>query len=667
MKRVLVVLIGILLLSSCKEDEDSRIGYLDVDVRYTGGASQWELDGVKIALYRINTDGLEQESVWIDKTGKQEIPVAFGQYKLVLNGNRCKLIDTDSIVTINAGEITPKAISIEHLGYSVVVKYKDKEMNNGDTITFGSGAALDIWNKYSSNDLKWTAKAFSKSDWIKFTKDSGTILGHKTDYALFEITDLPNYGTNYAEIIIASEDEGTFTIVVGVFKPGGEPKKAIITGGEENTCPATSVLLTANATDATSYKWYKGNTLIDEEYTDKYNVTSTGTYSVIGVNANGEGVKSDGKLVTINSCDIPPGKATIIGDNENICPATNVILTVKATGATSYKWYKGNSIINGENGNTYTVTQTGTYYAVGVNATGSGIQSDGKAVTITTCVALPTTATISGNSTNSCSGVNGLTVTLTASATRATSYIWRKGNELLDETGNTLVVNETGTYYAKGVNLSGEGQESIGKSVNITSCTPENPSNVKVDEFIYTSMTGSRIKLSWNNVSSATQYKIQVCDNPTMNGCEYNYYTTTNNYYYFYPNDLPCGQKYFRVIAVNNFGESSGTPYSYKMPVSISATDNLYLTYNHATQAYILSYIDADVKWYEGTIYFEIQRKEDNNPWKIIATITGNTNESITTNHSYEDYTYSKNAEVLEYRVRAYINTDCGTIEDYAY
>ncbi|MDH6355868.1 hypothetical protein M2132_002218 [Dysgonomonas sp. PH5-45] len=667
MRKIFIALIGFLLFLSCNEDENSRTGYLEVDVRYTGGASQWELDGVKIALHRINTDGLEQKSEWIDKTGKQRIELPFGQYRLVLNGNRCKLIDTDSIVTINAGEPTPKAVSIEHLGYSVVVKYKDKEMNSGDTITFGSGAALDIWNKYSSNDLKWTAKAFSKSDWIKFTKDNGTILGNRTDYALFEITDLPNYGTNYAEIIIATEDEGTFTIVVGIFKSGGEPQKAAITGDEENICPATNVILTANASDATSYKWYKGNTLIDEEHTDKYNVTSTGTYSVIGVNTNGEGVKSDGKHITINSCDTPPAKATIIGENENICPATNVILTANAANATSYKWYKGNNIISGENGNTFTVTQTGTYYAVGVNTNGIGVQSDGKAVTISTCVDIPAIATISGNSTNNCSGADGLTVTLTANATRATSYIWRKGNQQLNETGNTLVVGETGTYYVTGVNGSGVGKESVGKSVTITSCMPTNPTNVKVEEFIYTSMVGSKIKLSWNNVSSATQYKIQVCDNPTMNGCDHNYYTTTNSYYYFYPNDLPCGQKYFKIIAVNSFGESSGTPFSYMMPVSITATNNLYLTYNHATQAYILSYIDADVKWYEGVIYFEIQRKEDDGPWKIIATITGNTNESITTTHSYQDYTYSKDAEVLEYRVRTYINTDCGVIEDYAY
>jgi hypothetical protein len=507
-----------------------------------------------------------------------------GEYRLELEGNRCKSDGLPDTIEIKVDKPTEKNINIERLPYSVVVKYKDKEMNNGDTITLSSIAALDLWNKYSTNDLHWTAKISHTLNWITFTKGGGNILGGKTDYALFEIEELPNYGHNYAEIIITTEDEGTFTIIIDVLKQGGYPEAA-----------------------------------------------------------------------------------TVTGDSENSCPTPNVILSANAIGATSYKWYKGSSIISGENGNSYTATQTGTYYAVGINTNGTGNQSDGKSVTILTCVATPAIATISGNSANSCSGDNGLTVTLTASATRATSYIWRKGNEQLNETGNTLVVSETGTYYAKGVNVSGTGQESVGKAVTITSCMPANPTNVKVDEFIYTSMAGSKIKLSWNNVSSATQYKIQVCENPAMNGCGYNYYTTTNSYYYFYPNDLSCGQKYFKIIAVNSFGESSGTPFSYMMPVSIDATGDLYLTYNNATQAYILDYIDADVKWYEGTIYFEIQRKEDNGSWQIIATITGNTNESITTWHSYQDYTYSRTANALEYRVRAYINTDCGVFEDYAY
>ncbi|MDR0558673.1 MAG: hypothetical protein LBG92_00745 [Prevotellaceae bacterium] len=586
MRKIIILLISILFFYSCDKPEKKvpYSGILKGEIKYNGGARNMELDNIIVTLHQIGKN--TEEGTWrIDKSGNYELrDLPAAEYILTLNGNRVKLIEDADTIKINVGKTTHKNINIERLPYSVVVKYKDKEMNNGDTITFNSIAALDLWNKYSTNELHWTAQISSINNWITFTKSSGMIAGSKTDYALFEIKELPNYGHNYAEVIIVTEDEGTFTIIIDVFKQGGYPEKAIISGDSANKCPATSITLTASATGAISYKWYKGNTLIDEEHTDKYNVTSTGTYSVTGINANG-----------------------------------------------------------------------------------TGNQSDGKTVTISTCIAIPATATISGDSTNSCSGANGLTVTLTASATRAENYIWRKGNEQLNETGNILVVSETGTYHAKGVNISGAGQESVGKTVTITSCVPANPTNVKVDEFIYTSMSESKIKLSWNNVSSATQYKIQVCDNPAMDGCEYNYYTTENSYYYFYPNNLPCGRKYFRIIAVNSFDESSGTPFSYTMPVSIEAYNPLFIRYNYATQAYMLGYIDATVKWYEGIIYYEIQRKEDNATWQPIATITGNTNESITTTHNYNDYTYSREAKVLEYRVRAYINTDCGIKEDYAY
>jgi len=222
MKRVFIVLIGILVLYSCKPDD--RIGYLDVDVRYTGGASQWKLDGVKVAFLRTNTDNLEQASYWIDKTGEQRIELPFGQYKLVLNGNRCKLVDTESIVTINSSEPTPKAIRIQHLGYSVIVTDMGKEKKEGDTIRFEKITALDIKNEYSTNKLHWKAET-STNSWIKFkNEDNGTILGGATGHVLFEIDENnPNFKYdkwNYDKVIITTEDQGTFSVYVGAFKQG---------------------------------------------------------------------------------------------------------------------------------------------------------------------------------------------------------------------------------------------------------------------------------------------------------------------------------------------------------------------------------------------------------------------------------------------------------------
>jgi hypothetical protein len=163
------------------------------------------------------------------------------------------------------------------------------------------------------------------------------------------------------------------------------PEKATVTGGDANTCPAESVLLTAAATGAASYKWYNGTAEITGATAATYSVTASGTYYAAGVNDTGEGAKSDAKAVTISTCATAPEKATITGDNANTCPAESVVLTAAATGATSYKWYNGTAEIAGATAATYSVTASGTYYAAGVNEVGAGAKSDAKAVTISTC------------------------------------------------------------------------------------------------------------------------------------------------------------------------------------------------------------------------------------------------------------------------------------------
>lgn len=589
MKKVLLIVIAYSFLFSCNGDVP-RTGTLKGRVSYTG-ASSMAIDNVIIKLRRTNDD-VEEGSWRIENTGDYRFDLPAGEYILELEGNRCKsddLIAPNNRVLIVAGETRPKDINIEQLPYSIVISRGERELQeelqDGSTVTLDNADVLNVWNKYSSNTLRWKISAYPQPSWIIFEQSTGTINGGGSRPIVYSIdkSKMPQYGINSSDIILTAieENEGRgYKITVQAEKEGGEPGKAVITGHDTNVYPDKSVILTADAPEATSYRWYMGNSLQSGVTGDTFEAKYNGIYYVVGVNSRGEGIKSDGKTVTIISLPNPPAKATI-----------------------------------------------------------------------------------SGNSTNNCLR-DGRQVTLTANATGATSYIWRKGTEQFNETGNTLVVHETGTYYATGVNTSGTGDESVGKPVTISSCIPANPTNIKVEKFI---TRKSEILFSWSDVLSAAQYKIQVCDNPSMIGCENNYYTTTDNYRYFTPSELPCGQKYFRIIAANRFGESTGTPYSYTMPVSITAPYKLSLSYNYSTQAWMLDYIDANVEWYEGTIYFEIQRKEDVGPWEKIATIEGHTNDILTTWHSYEDYTYSRDAEVLEYRVRAYIKTSCGIFEAYAY
>jgi hypothetical protein len=242
-------------------------------------------------------------------------------------------------------------------------------------------------------------------------------------------------------------------------------------------------------------------------------------------------------------------------------------------------------------------------------------------------------------------------VTLIARADYATSYIWRRGSEQLDETSDKLVINTLGTYTydAKGVNISGTGEVSLGKTVTVTSCAPTNPTSVTT---AFNGVNSSKIEVSWGIVTSATSYKVQICDNISMNGCEGSEYYRETSYpvLNFEESALYCGYNYFKVIAVNSFGESSGVTVSCNKPLSVTAP-LLYAQYGALFWSY------SHIKGVSNiTVYYDVYRKSGDGEWNLIATTTGG---------NYTD-SYSSNTEYVYYKIRAYITTSCGMAENYS-
>ncbi|MDR0667320.1 MAG: hypothetical protein LBF90_01725 [Prevotellaceae bacterium] len=82
---------------------------------------------------------------------------------------------------------------------------------------------------------------------------------------------------------------------------------ATITGDASNTCPAATVSLTASATGATSFTWYKEDSQVQTGTRSTYTVTSSGSYTVQGKNAHCTGTTSPSREVTINDCREVPG------------------------------------------------------------------------------------------------------------------------------------------------------------------------------------------------------------------------------------------------------------------------------------------------------------------------------------------------------------------------
>jgi putative hemolysin len=78
--------------------------------------------------------------------------------------------------------------------------------------------------------------------------------------------------------------------------------QATITGNSSNSCPTKTVPLTAAATGATNYTWYRNGSQVQDGTSPNYTVSSTGNYTVAGYNAYCFGATSTAKSVTINFC-----------------------------------------------------------------------------------------------------------------------------------------------------------------------------------------------------------------------------------------------------------------------------------------------------------------------------------------------------------------------------
>jgi len=649
-KKVIVVLIAILLFCSCSEEEKAPYtGTLRGRVSYRG-ASNMEVGNVIITLRGID-DNTEKTSERIARTGEYSFDLPSGKYVLNLECNLCYSTNLPDTVEVRVGETTTKDINIEQLRSKMVILHKNIEKANGDTITLDNGEALDIWNKYGNNTLIWQINAYP-STWISFERDTGTIAGGRQRPVVFHIDKekLPAYGFNTANIILTTDDNGSFTITIRAYKEGGEPEKASITGDNENVCPATSVILTANAVGAVSYKWYRENDLVFSGG-NTYSAGISGIYYAVGVNSGGEGTKSEGKTITISSCSNLPAKPEISGAESNICPDASIILTTNVTGASSYRWYRNGIIISGASTNVYTVTTTGSYSVAGVNTHGTGVRSDEKSVTISACPAIPTRPTLSSSPSDGRNVCPSSSVTLTASNIgTAISFEWYKDGEFLTSTPvNTLPVTETGIYSVAGINSTGQkGTPSLTRNVVISSCIPDNPANVSAI------MSDRGISLSWTAVSMATGYRIRICDNAEMNGCD-RVVSPDNmppSFYEIRGSMLYCGMNHFKVTAFNNLGESTGKMVSMNRVISVTAPSMLFISGG------FLSWNRSSVRGVEATIYYDIYRRINEEDWIKIE-------EKITTT-SYSSSYWSQFGETVSYRIRAYVITECGKFENWS-
>ncbi len=229
------------------------------------------------------------------------------------------------------------------------------------------------------------------------------------------------------------------------------PTPTITAGGNTSFCAGGSVVLTANASGASSYQWFLNGGAISGATSQTYTASAAGSYSVTVTNSAGCGSASSlATSVTVLPAPAAPG-ITASGPT-TFCAPGSVILNAVASGASSYQWYLNGNSIAGATANTYTATASGNYTLVVTNAGGcSSPPSTPTSVTVNPSAATPTIS--ASGPTTFCSGGN---VALTANATNATSYKWFfNGSSISGATTNSYTASANGAYTVSIVDANG--------------------------------------------------------------------------------------------------------------------------------------------------------------------------------------------------------------------
>ena len=240
--------------------------------------------------------------------------------------------------------------------------------------------------------------------------------------------------------------------------------------GDTNICSGQSTTLSVNGTG--SYEWSNGAS------TSFVTVTNPGTYTVTVSLPNG---CSASATVEVTVASLP---TLSISGNTTVCQGQTTTLT--ANGGNSYIWS------NGSTSNSISVSQSGVYTVTATNAEGCSTTTN---VTVT-INPLPN-VNISGDS-SFCQG-NNTTLTVTG----ANTYAWSNS-----QTGNTITVNNAGTYTVTGTDTNG--------------CTKTATKTVSVNPTYNIPLTlsicdGDSYNFYGQNITAAGTYTHTL---QTVNGCD---------------------------------------------------------------------------------------------------------------------------------------------------
>jgi|GEM_PF-1396694 len=212
-------------------------------------------------------------------------------------------------------------------------------------------------------------------------------------------------------------------------------------GSPITQCGGTVVLTAGTQVTNTTYVWSINNSpIVPAETNNSYTASATGTYSVLVTTPAGCTATSSVSITIQTTLTTLP----------IVAPASNCGSFIANAGSyptgTTFEWFNAANVSQGVTTQTFTITQSGTYYVAITNTCGT-VQSNSVTITIET---LPVVNL--GGPYTQCGG----TVALSAGTQLAGStFAWSLNTILLPaETSNTLMAT-TGTYSVLVTTLAG--------------------------------------------------------------------------------------------------------------------------------------------------------------------------------------------------------------------
>lgn len=373
--------------SGCSASATANITIIPINVTVSASGNTSFCNGQSVVLYATSGSGLYFQ--W-QKDGVNISGASNTSYTATQAGNYTVAVSLSS----SSYPTISNAITVTILAPPVADAGLDKTICYGGAAT-SIGTAAIIGNTYS-----WTPTT---------GLNSSTTAKPNAN---------PTATTTYTLTVKNTATGCTATDQVEVYK---NPLLTINAGTDQSVCKGSSASLTATVSGGTTpyiYTWTPSTT-VSTPTNATTNVTPTANTNYTAKVTDAKGcIKTDVVLVSVKA--LPTANA---GTTQLSCGGSAVQIGSAAINGYSYTWAPSAGLSNANVSNpTASVTSATTYT---VTASFNGCQK--TASVLVNAQAIPTTTTISASSTSVCQGT---AVTLTCTATGATTYKWYNATTL---------------------------------------------------------------------------------------------------------------------------------------------------------------------------------------------------------------------------------------------